>query len=225
MSAADLLSKRSRNAFREELVGWTLAEITTEFDNEGFEPDLTHDPQVGGQRRGLVEQLYHRINFSDPRQVSRVLEIYQTVVARSRGGDPAFAEALLAQLSRDGVDTSGPSFKLPQRGHSPLQPLSVVAAKLTANQLNTQIERIHASIGTDPALAIGTAKELVETTCKTILADLGEPCGTLDLGDLVKAASKALKLIPDGVPNEAKGLTRSRRRSGAWAPQSPGWVR
>ena len=36
MSAADLISKRTRNAFREELVGWTLAEITTEFDNEGF---------------------------------------------------------------------------------------------------------------------------------------------------------------------------------------------
>ena len=80
-----------------------------------------------------------------------------------------------------------------------------MAAILTADQLNLQIERIHAAIDTDPALAIGTAKELVETTCKTILSDLGEGCGTLDLGDLVKATTKALKLVPDGVPNEAKG--------------------
>lgn len=73
MSAANLISKRSRNAFREVLVGWTLAEITTEFDNEGFSPDHTHDPQVSGQRRSLVEQLYHGIDFADLRQASCVL--------------------------------------------------------------------------------------------------------------------------------------------------------
>ncbi len=205
MSSADLISKRTRNAFREELVGWTLGEISTEFDNEGFAPDLEHQPGVGGQRRGLVEQLYHRIDFADPRQAARVLEVFQTVVARARPGNLDAAEALLEHLRRDGIDTTGPSFTLPRRGHSPLHPLSAVAATLTADQLQTQIARINASIETDPALAIGTAKELVETTCKTILADLGEECGTLDLGDLVKAASKALKLVPDGVPNEAKG--------------------
>lgn len=205
MTTADLISKRTRNAFREELVGWTLAEISTEFDNEGFRPDVAHDPGVSGQRRGLVEQLYHRIDFADPRQAARVLEVYQTVVARARGYNTEVAQVLIDHLHRDGVDTAGPSFRLPQRGHSPLQPLRAVAETLTADQLHTQIERIHASIDTDPALAIGTAKELVETTCKTILSDLGEDCGTLDLGDLVKAASKALKLVPDGVPNEAKG--------------------
>ena len=65
MTGADLLSKRTRNAFREEMVGWTLAEISTEFDNEGFKPDHNHNPQVSGQRRGLIEQLYHRIDFAD----------------------------------------------------------------------------------------------------------------------------------------------------------------
>lgn len=203
--SADLISKRTRNAFREELVGWTLGEISTEFDNEGFKPDVEHNPGVSGQRRGLVEQLYHRIDFADPRQVARVLEVYQTVVARARSYSADNVQALLDHLHRDGVDTAGPSFKLPSRGHSTLHPLSAVAATLTADQLQTQIGRINASIETDPALAIGTAKELVETTCKTILADLGEEHGTLDLGDLVKAASKALKLVPDGVPNEAKG--------------------
>lgn len=82
--SADLISKRTRNAFREILVGWTLAEITTEFDNEGFSADLDHAPGVDGQRRTRVEQLYHRIDFSDPRHVSRLLEVYQTVVATAR---------------------------------------------------------------------------------------------------------------------------------------------
>lgn len=203
--SADLISKRTRYAFREELVGWTLGEISTEFDNEGFKPDLDYQPDVGGQRRGLVEQLYRRIDFSDPRQVARVLEVYQTVVARARSANSDAAQALVDHLHRDGVETTGPSFKLAERGHSTLHPLSAVAANLTAEQMQTQIARINAAIETDPALAIGTAKELVETTCKTILADLGVECGTLDLGDLVKAATKALKLVPDGVPNEAKG--------------------
>jgi hypothetical protein len=88
MSAADRISKRTRNAFREVLVGWTLGEITTEFDNEGFSPDYAYDPQLSGHRGTLVEQLYHRIDFADPRHAARLLEIYQTVVAQTPWRQP-----------------------------------------------------------------------------------------------------------------------------------------
>jgi len=202
---SDLISKRTRNAFREEMVGWTLAEITTEFDNEGFSPDSDHIPNVGGQRRTLLEQFYHAIDFADPRDVARLLEVFHSVVAAAQNRDPAAAAALSEHLHRDGVDTSGSAYLLPRRGYSALQPLSLKATFLTADQIHTQIARINASIDGDPALAIGTSKELVETTCKTILANLGEEAGSLDLGDLVKAASKQLKLLPDDVPNAAKG--------------------
>ena len=40
---------------------------------------------------------------------------------------------------------------------------------LNANHLAEQIRRLEASVETDPSLAIGTAKELIETCCKTIL--------------------------------------------------------
>lgn len=208
---ADLISKRTRNAFREVMVGWTLAEIRTEFDNEGFYPDEDYLPTVGGQRRGLIEQIHHAIDFANPRDVRRVLEVYRTVVATTRRHAPDAANDLLDHLRRDGITTDGGTFELPAMAHAALQPLSVVATGLTADQLQTQISRINAAIETDPALAIGTAKELVETTCKTILADLGEPAPTLDLGDLVKTTSKLLKLLPDGVPNEAKGADAIRK--------------
>jgi Abortive infection C-terminus len=211
VTSADLISKRTRNAFREALVDWTLAEITTEFDNEGLSPDLEYDPHVGGQRRSLVEQLYHRIDFADRRHAARLLGVYQTVVSRARGNNPELANSLIDHLNRDGVDSSGAAYIPSQRSHSPLRPLSAVAVALTADQLLTQIERINASIDTDPALAIGTAKELVETTCKTILADTDGDLAKLDLGELVKAAAKQLKLVPDGVPNEAKGAEAIRR--------------
>ena len=46
--------------------------------------------------------------------------------------------------------------------------------------LAEQIRRMKDSVETDPSLAIGTAKELIETCCKTILAERGQAIsGTL----------------------------------------------
>lgn len=201
----DLISKRTRNAFREALVGWTISEIQTEFDNEGFSPNLAHDPGVSGMRRGLVEQIYQTIDFGDHRDVFRLLEVYQTVVATTRRHQPDLADALIDHLRRDGVDTEGPSFRLRANTPTALQPLNAVAQSLTAAQIHAQIDRINRSIDSDPALAIGTAKELLETICKTILAEVGDEPGNFDLGDLVKRTTQRLKLLPDDIPNAAKG--------------------
>ena len=80
MSVPVLVSTRTRDAFREVLVGWTLAEIATEFHNEGFTPNYAYNPQLSGQRWALVEQLYHGIDFSYPRQATRLLKVCQTVL-------------------------------------------------------------------------------------------------------------------------------------------------
>ena len=70
-----------------------------------------------------------------------------------------------------------------------------------------QIHRIEQSIESDPALAIGTAKELIETCCKTILAERGKPVeGTPDIPTLTKETLKELKLVPDGVPDSHRAV-------------------
>ena len=80
------------------------------------------------------------------------------------------------------------------------------AEKLNANHLKAQIRRMEASVDADPSLAIGTAKELIETCCKTILAERGKPVsGTPDISSLTKETLKELKLVPDGVPDAARG--------------------
>ena len=62
------------------------------------------------------------------------------------------------------------------------------------------------NIEEDPALAIGTAKELIETCCKTILSERGKPVvGTLDIPKLTKTTLKELNLVPEGIDNEARG--------------------
>jgi hypothetical protein len=87
---------------------------------------------------------------------------------------------------------------------------SVVDA-LNAGWMAKEIERLENSVDRDPALAIGTAKELVESCCKTILAKRGVEFGKAeDLGDLTKKLTKELKLVPEGITDEAKGADNIR---------------
>ena len=70
-----------------------------------------------------------------------------------------------------------------------------------------QITRMEASVMNDPALAIGTAKELVETCCKTILEARGvEFSKSTDLPVLMKLVAKVLELTPDDIPNMTKAV-------------------
>ncbi len=67
----------------------------------------------------------------------------------------------------------------------------------------------------DPAQAIGSAKELVETCCKTILSECGKPCTDKpDVLPLVRRTMEELQLLPDGIPESAKG---SRAIKALWA--------
>jgi hypothetical protein len=87
-----------------------------------------------------------------------------------------------------------------------LNSLREQAKTLNANHLAEQIKRLEASVESDPSLAIGTAKELIETCCKTILAERGKPvAGTPDISTLTKSTLKELKLVPDGIPEASRG--------------------
>lgn len=91
-------------------------------------------------------------------------------------------------------------------GGPSLDPLKKHAKVLNANHLAEQIRRMEVSLETDPSLAIGTAKELIETCCKTILAERGKAVvGTPDVSTLTKETLKELKLVPEGVSDAARG--------------------
>ena len=58
------------------------------------------------------------------------------------------------------------------------------------------------NIHDDKYTIIGTAKELMETCCKTILAERGKTHpGTPDIPTLTKETLKEWKLVPEGVPD------------------------
>jgi hypothetical protein len=75
-----------------------------------------------------------------------------------------------------------------------------------------QITRMEAAVGRDPDLAIGTAKELVETCCRTILRDRGVTCsGAVGLTVLVKQTAKTLALTPEDIPEKARAAAIIKR--------------
>ena len=81
-----------------------------------------------------------------------------------------------------------------------------VADALEAGWMHKEIQRLETAVERDPALAIGTAKELVESCCKTILTKRGKPpAKSDDLPKITKALVKELRLVPEGIPEQAKG--------------------
>lgn len=96
--------------------------------------------------------------------------------------------------------------------HSKISRAKSAAEILTSNWMQTEIDRINNSIESDPALAIGTSKDLVESCCKAILTELGIQIEKRDdLPKLSKKMCTALGLVPEGIPSEAKGAEIIRR--------------
>lgn len=101
--------------------------------------------------------------------------------------------------------------RLLQNGNRSVLRGRTVADSLAASWMAKEIERVENAIDRDPALAIGTAKELVETCCKTILTRRNITfTKSEDLGELTKKLTKELRLVPEGITDETKGADNIR---------------
>lgn len=72
-------------------------------------------------------------------------------------------------------------------------------------ELNQNIDRIRRSLPDDPALAVGSAKELLETVMKTILAEGGVEVGNEEIPQLMKMCEKFLDLDPKRATSGREG--------------------
>lgn len=365
------VSKKTRNEFREFLVGWTLREIEMAFEAGyvGCDRDLT--PQVSAQRRALVEKYYHTLDFRSPKDVRRLIAVYEYVLntaherlqshydevharrsikklvaaleedgfsykdgkiepitpeARRVFSEPA-AELTISEVTRrnifehiresglswwgrlseeeflsrlydlNGLPSHDPRFKsaaediwqhrvnnpndwtddwiftdsrfdllncadeaflcflcemlhpvvrpdaeevrsllstfnqhlradgweIAIRSHVSGRPIFAarrrivegapvlgtakpIADILNAEYVTQQITRMEGAVVSDPELAIGTAKEFVETMCKTILSECGESVSSkVKLPQLVGQVRAKLELLPESIPEKAKG--------------------
>lgn len=80
-----------------------------------------------------------------------------------------------------------------------------VATRIDTAHISQQLTRMEGAVDSDPELAIGTAKEFVESICKTILDDRSVLHDKKDdLPALVKKTTRALQLTPDDITDTAK---------------------
>lgn len=234
MMQSELISKKTRTEFREFLVGWTLREIRDEFEAEGIKADKSYQPLLSGQRRCYVEQFYHTLNFANPADVERLLKVYENILTagyrRLQSGtgiyDPkTYRESLdqlVAWLKKDGYRYQ--DGRLVPTGHAAsLRHLKTQVVHFNAQYMAAQIGRIEAAVTTDADLAVGQAKELVETCCKTILRAHGaEDVEKLDVPTLVRRTMDVLKLVPEGIAAEVKGAKTIKAVLGSLATVAQG---
>ena len=169
-----------------------------------------------GATAGLVQQYYASLDISKWDDVRKFLAVYGEAMVNLQlqfsGYNSEYAKNTFARLDdyirRDGFDFR--DGRLVSVGTlSTTAKLKEDAIAADAPYLLQQIERIENQIESDPRLAIGTSKELIETVCKTILADRGVTFDRKwELSDLVKCTRAELNLVPDDVPDWPRPPTR-----------------
>lgn len=207
----ELISKKTRYEFREFLVGWTLREIEMEFDAADIPCCTDYDPTISGARRSRVEQYYKSLDFTDWKDVRKLLKVYENILSTISERYPKIVAHLCKWLKKDRFEYRDGKI-VPIVGIPALAQTKAIAIELDADYMLQLVKRMDESVESDPSLAIGSAKELVETCCKTILAERGKTVtDDLDLTKLVKATLKELKLLPEDIPEKAKGMETIRR--------------
>lgn len=168
------------------------------------------------------DQRFNLLNGDDEVFLRFVAELVHPVVRADSTESERLVQLVNGFLSRDG-------FQLVERTRISGRPVyvgryvgisAVTGVKATQQSLGStdpsyvmqQITRMEAAIVDDPALAIGTAKELVETCCKTILEERHvEHPKNDDLPGLVKLTAKTLELTPSDIPDKARAAETIKR--------------
>jgi len=131
-------------------------------------------------------------------------------------GDGTKAESPLAVrvvqslTENEGFSWDGSRFSLPpsaafaQAGHA--------LAGFGVAELDQEVRRINQNVNHDPADAITSARALVESACRHILADHGEkPSAGAELSELVNSVVERLQLLPPDASEAGKGREALRK--------------
>lgn len=215
----DIVSGATRRAFQESYVSHSVVgQIESDFDDAGVERGETPPGRaVSGARRSLVAEYYATVTWTDYLSVRQVLDAYETHLLRIQEQAQDEYDRLVKLLRRDRLAVEDARITFP--GHDvPLEEIVDTQISVDLDQLRVNIARIRGAIAQDPALAIGSAKELVEATCKAILTEIGVPVpDKADIPELVHQVLEHLDLIAKNVPDEKKGSKSIKRVLGSLA--------
>ncbi len=191
----------------------------------------SHDPRYSSAARDIWQ---HTVNnddfelgwiFTDPRFnllgcsdsefLSFLAETIHPVVRPDNVEAKKLAQHYNAQLEKAGwrlVEVESIAGRPRYEGRkqssfvTPVSEARRVADALEAGWMHREIVRMEQAVETDPDLAIGTAKDLIESCCKSLLEKIhGERPDDSDFPDLVRQTVKALKLTRNDISDASKG--------------------
>lgn len=225
----ELISRRTREAVRDTMSGTVLREIDEMWQDELFAPPTEEPEPVGGQRVTHFQGYLDQVDWTNQTHVARALRVFEVALRPWFNPPDGFThggEVLVPRLQRlfrrDGYELDGQG-KI--NGGSPV----IIAAEFLADLsdpavIHEHLNRMSAAIERDdPAQAIGSAKELIESTAKLVLRERGESYSDGDdLPMLVMRAQQSLAVHPAGRPAGPDGSDAVKKILGAVTTISAG---
>jgi len=219
---SEIVSPQTRRAFQESYVNFSvLRNIATDFDDAGVaRADVPATRRPSGQRRLLVAEYYETVDWTSPGAVRRVLDAYEGQLSRLAAMDYSEdAQKELARLTsllqRDGLSYRDGAIDFVAHGVG-LDELVDHEVTVDLSQLRKNAARIRDSVDDDPALAIGSSKELVKAACKAVLTELGADFPPrVEIPELVHLVGEHLDLLAADVPSAEAGARSLKRVLGS----------
>jgi hypothetical protein len=190
-----------------------------------------------GQRHSRAMGYLASLSTTDPADVDVLLGAIEGKLAEwDAGSDPAYRhdlDRLVRNLERAGLGWDG--HRLSRRAGLATDLLPALR-RLESVDVDREVARVFSAVESDPADAITAARALIESVCKLVLAELGEPVPDGDeLPALYKKTALALRLDPtqyeavyrqtlSGLVSVVHGLAEVRNRLGdahGRAPAAP----
>lgn len=200
---SDFISPRSRGEFRTLMTDSTVGKIDHAFRDEGFTPVADLDYEDSSERRRTTQSFLAAIDWTDRKQCPRVVRVFERLLislapAKGLCPKPDTWSMFTIFMKEDG-------WEVHESGRVSSLSLGEQFTHLNTSVLNgpsaihEQLERLRRSQD-DPAAVIGGAKELIESTAKTVLNQLGIDFSSNEkIPHLVKKVQLALGLDPTGV--------------------------
>lgn len=148
----------------------------------------------------FICEMIHPLVRSDKEEVNKLLQIFNDclcndnfeIVEKTRITNKPIFVGRIKINGKDSIEKKGKEIR----------------QILSAEYVSQQINLMESSIENSPHVSIGLAKELIETSCKSIFDERKvEYDKNWELQKLMKETTKLLKLSPDDIPNETKAAS------------------
>jgi hypothetical protein len=200
-----VFSRRTLGVFEDASASIPLRQIDRAF--EGADIRLGEDPGgPDGARRVQFRRYIVSVDQHDPQQLGRLGDALGALIDEVAASKQDF---LVKAAERDGFIFANGVF----------QPAGTAPSSFAVTRvedlafIDDRGRRLHLLANDSPKDAIGGAKELVESACRTVLRLIGEPAPgkRADLVDIAKSTLIALELVPAGIDDAKKGADLVRR--------------